>query len=241
MAEPGEPGAMQRLVYGRHRMTFRAGTYLALVRMMGISHLVPTFYGHSLLATQTHARLARTRQTLLDLIVHGFDSAPGRAAVQRLRQAHHGLAAGAEDYRYVLSAFFLEPLRWNAAHARHGFSDDELSLLLAFWRRVGDEMGIGGQPATLDGWWRLQAEYEARHLRHTAEGERLARLCLRDVVRLTVPRGLQGAFRQLMLATMDPRVREVLALPPARPLARAAVRLWLGGNGRAGVAVPARS
>jgi len=218
---------MYRLYYGRHRMSLRAGTYLALIRMMGISHLVPALYGHTKLATQTQARLARTRQTLLDLIEHGFESEPGRAAMQRLRAVHAGLSATPEDFLYVLSAFFLEPVRWNAAHARHRFSEAELAQLLDFWHRVGDEMALTGRPDTLDGWLRLQADYEGRHLRHTAEGERLARLCLRDVVKLTLPRGMRVAFRQLMLATMEEKVREVLALPPAVAPVRWLVRVGM--------------
>lgn len=205
-------------------MSLRAGTYLALIRMMGVSHLVPVLYGHTQLADQTRDRLARTRQTLRTLIEHGLDSAPGQAAMQRLRAAHAGLRATPADYRYVLGEFFLEPLRWNAAHARHALSDAEQALLLDFWCRVGQGMGVPDLPATLADWRAARADYEARHLGHTPEGERLARLCLRDVVTLTVPRGLQGAFRQLMLATMDPQVRRTLALPEPRPVVGAMLR-----------------
>jgi hypothetical protein len=62
------PSEIERLYYGRHRMAFRSGTYLALIRMMGIAHLVESLYGHTKLVSETHARLARTRQTLVDLI-----------------------------------------------------------------------------------------------------------------------------------------------------------------------------
>ncbi len=222
------PSPLQQLYYGRHRLSFRAGTYLALVRMMGVGHLVTALYGHSQLASQTHARLARTRQTLLDLIVHGFDSEPGRAAVQRLRSVHAGLPAQPEDFRYVLGAFFLEPLRWNAAHGRVRLSEEETDLLLGFWREVGTSMGLTALPETLSDWRRDQAAYEVRHLRHTSEGEHLARLCLRDVVKLTVPRGLRWPFQQLMLATMEASVRETLALPQAHWLARACVHALPG-------------
>jgi len=34
-----------QLYFGRHRLAFRIGTYLALVRMMGIAHLVTALYG----------------------------------------------------------------------------------------------------------------------------------------------------------------------------------------------------
>ena len=224
-----QPGSMHALYYGRHRLSLRAGTYLALVRMMGVAHLVTALYGHSQLASQTAERLSRTRRTLLDLIVHGFDAPPGRAAVARLRAVHAHLPADAADFRYVLGTFFLEPLRWNAAHARVKLDEGEAAMLLAFWNRVGAEMAIPDLPATLDAWRREQAAYEARCLRPTPEGARLAALCLRDVVKLTVPAALRGPFRQLMLATMEDRVREVLALPRASAAARWAVR-WMRGR-----------
>jgi len=218
---------MQQLYYGRHRLTFRAGTYLALVRMMGIAHLVLPLYGHAQLASQTHARLVRTRQTIWELIVHGIDSEPGRAAIHRLRTVHASLDARPEDYRYVLGAFFLEPLRWNAAFGRERLSPEETAQLLGFWLRVGEGMGLTGMPVTLDGWRREQAAYEAAYLRHTPEGARLARLCLRDVVKLTVPYALRAPFRQLMLTTMEPAVRETLALPRPHWLAGAVARVLL--------------
>jgi hypothetical protein len=206
---------IEQLYYGRHRLSFRIGTYLALIRMMGVAHLVTTLYGHALLVSETQARLARTRQTLRELICHGFDSDAGRLAVQRLREAHRHVKADADDYRYVLATFFLEPLRWNAEHARVKLDSQEEALLLAFWQRVGQEMHITELPATLPQWRQFQQAYEARHLRHTPEGERLARMCLRDVVKLTVPLGTRWAFRQWMLATMEPAVRDVLGLVDA--------------------------
>lgn len=222
---------IQQLYYGRHRLSLRAGTYLALVRMMALGHLVPALYGHTQLAAQTHARLSRTRQTLLDLIVHGFDSAPGRAAVQRLRQVHAPLQASPADFRYVLGAFFLEPLRWNAAHGRIKLTDDETAQLLAFWLEVGQAMGLADLPTTLREWQDAQAAHEREHRRRTPEGVTLARLCLRDVVKLTVPPGLRVAFRQLMLATMEPVVRETLDLPPPQAWARLALPWLLRAEG----------
>ena len=215
---------IEALYYGRHRMTFRIGTYLALIRMMGIAHLVTTLYGHAQLVSQTQARLARTRQTLRELICHGFESAAGQAALQRLRDVHRHVPADASDYRYVLATFFLEPLRWNARHARVKLEAHETALLLAFWQRVGREMGMSELPESLPQWQQLQREYEARCMARTPEGERLARLCLRDVVKLTVPFGTRWAFRQGMLATMEPRVREVLGLGEANGWVKALVR-----------------
>ena len=215
-----------RLYYGPHRLTFRAGTYLALLRMMGIRHLVTALYGHTLLVADTHARLARTRQTLRDLICNGFESNAGRRAVERLRMVHRGLPAQPEDYLYVLGTFFLEPVRWNASHARARFTPPELALLLAFWARVGQAMEIPGLPSSLPQWQQFQRDYEARHMARTPQGHHLASMCLRDVVKLSVPAGMRGVFRHLMLATMEERVRVTLGLPAPGWWGRVAVR-WL--------------
>lgn len=223
------PLTTESLYYGRHRLAFRAGTYLALIRMMGIGHLVTALYGHTQLLVQTQARLARTRATLRDLVCEGFESAQGQAAVSRLREVHLGLAATGDDFRYVLATFFLEPLRWNREFGRVPLSDPELSLLLGFWRRVGEAMQIENLPKDLAGWETGQRDYESRHLRFTPEGHRLAELCLRDVVKLSVPAGTQWAFRVLMQATMDPVVAHTLRLAPAHPAAAWAVRRTLRG------------
>jgi len=221
--------AVGRLYYGRHRLSFRAGTYLALVRMMGIAHLVTRLYGHARLVSETEARLARTRETVRDLVCEGFDSAAGRAAVERLRAVHRPVVADPADYRYVLGTFFLEPLRWNDAHARVRLDAGERRLLLDFWLRVGAEMGLGDLPASLPAWRASQRDYEARHLGPSREGRTLAALCLRDVVKLTVPPLMRAPFRHLMVATMEPAVREVLGVAApgwhARLAARALVRL----------------
>jgi hypothetical protein len=205
-----------RLYYGRHRLTFRIGTYLALVRMMGIAHLVTSLYGHALLVSETHARLARTRKTLRDLICCGFDSAEGRAAVQRLCEVHRPLKADPDDFRYVLATFFLEPIRWNEQHARTRLTPEEEALLLEFWERVGRSMGMADMPASLPQWKQFQRDYEARRMAYTAEGHRLAGMCLRDVVKLTLPFGTRWMFRQMMVATLEPAVRDKLGIAALR-------------------------
>lgn len=220
-----EDTAIGRLYYGRHRTTFRVGTYLALVRMMGIAHLVTALYGHARLVSETHARLARTRRTLCDLICGGFDSPAGRAAVKRLREVHRPITAGSADYRYVLGTFFLEPMRWNRLHARRMLNPGDEALLLDFWMQVGRAMQIDGLPTTLPQWQQMHQDYEATHLRFTPEGHALARLCLRDVVKLTVPVGTRWTFRQWMLATLDPTVRETLRLEGPAWQARGPVAL----------------
>jgi hypothetical protein len=131
----------------------------------------------------------------------------------------------------VLATFFLEPLRWNDEFGKSPLSAAELDLLLGFWHRVGDAMHIEGLPSTLAQWRDEQRAYERRHLRFTEEGRRLAQLCLRDVVKLTVPAGTRWAFRRLMRATMEPAVRQTLGLASVNPVTGWALRRLLPGPG----------
>jgi hypothetical protein len=100
---------------------------------------------------------------LVDLICYGFDSTAGSAAIQRLLDVPQDLKVSPEDYQYVLATFFLEPLRWSEQHGLKAVTQGEANLLLRFWMQVGHAMSI---PNPL--------------------------MCLRDIVKLSLPRGTQG-------------------------------------------------
>lgn len=223
-----EAATVQALYYGaRRRRMFRIGTYLALIRAMAVGELVQVFYSHSELVPRTQARLARTRNTLRELICHGLGSPQGQAALQRLRAAHAPVRAEADDFRYVLALFMLEPLRWNAAHGGTPLSEAEQTLLLDFWAQVGEAMGIPEVPLSPAQWLDFQQRYEARHWRFTPEGQRLASACLQEVVTLSLPHGSRSLFRQLMRVSMDPALAALLQLPVAAGPVAWALRGWL--------------
>ncbi|WP_171900382.1 hypothetical protein [Candidatus Marithrix sp. Canyon 246] len=56
----------------------------------------------------------RTRQLIRTLIYFGLDSEKGQQAIATINHAHRSVKANNDDYRYVLSTFFLEPFRWNS-------------------------------------------------------------------------------------------------------------------------------
>jgi hypothetical protein len=176
--------------------------------------------------SETHARLARTRQTLVDLICYGFDSTAGSAAIQRLRDVPQDLKVSPEDYQYVLATFFLELLRWSEQHGLKAVTQDEANLLLRFWMQVGHAMSIPN-PASLQEWKDFQQDYEACNMRFTSQGHRLALMCLRDIVKLSLPRGTQGIFRQIMIATIEPAVRQSPGIAAPHWSARPPVRILL--------------
>ena len=130
------------LYYQRHHWDFRLGTYLGLLRTMGIASMVDRLYDGSLLATETFNRLKRTRELIATLIVEGLDSARGHEAIGRIQRAHRHVVASNDEYRYVLSVFFLEPLRFNQHYGRRRFSRSDLDLLFGFWMQVGARLEI---------------------------------------------------------------------------------------------------
>lgn len=214
-----------QLYYGQpHRLMFRAGTYLALLRTFAQGHLVGHFHDDSDLAHHTLRRLHRTRDALRVLILSGCGSAEGQRTLARLKEVHAGLQASPMDFLHVLGLFITEPVRWNHDLGRPPMTLEQQAHLLAFWHEVGLGMGLKDMPTTLAGWQALCAAHEARHWQATPQGHDLARACLQDVVRLSVPWWGRGAFRQLMTATADPHMLAVLGLPAPGRLARAAWR-----------------
>jgi hypothetical protein len=207
--------AIVELYYQRHPWDFRLGTYLGLLRTMGIADMVARLYHGSLLQSETFNRLQRTRELIKTLIIEGVDSDPGKQAIARMAAKHRAVTASNDEYRYVLSVFFLEPLRFNRRFGFQRFTQGDLELMLNFWLQVGARMGIDDLLPSLDGWLAFQAAYESAHQGPTPEGRALARASLYEVVRLVIPRGMQRLTRQILLGTMDETLREVLGLPRA--------------------------
>lgn len=228
--------AIARLYYGKHHWDFRLGTYLGLLRTMAIRDMVARLYSGSLLRTQTFERLKRTRELIATLIVDGLDGPRAKEALCRIERAHTSVRASNDEYRYVLSVFFLEPLRFNAEFGTRPFDTAELDLLLGFWMQVGERMRIERLLPSLTEWLQFRSEFEAEHLGETEQGRLLARSSLYEVVRLVIPRGMQELTRQTLLATMEPKVRDALGLPRARlplPLSLGTLRVAsLFGAGR---------
>lgn len=233
------PTPIVDLYYQRHAWDFRLGTYLGLLRTMGIADMVSRLYAGSLLQSETFQRLQRTRELIKILILEGLDSETGKAALARMGQKHRGVTASNDEYRYVLSVFFLEPLRFNQHFGALPFSQRDRDLLLTFWLDVGTRMGIADLLPTLSDWTRFQADYEAVHQGPTAEGHALARTSLYEVVRLVIPRGMQTLTRQILLGTMDDKLRSVLGLPkPSVPTSVSLSVLRLAALAGAGTRTP---
>ena len=90
--------------------------------------------------------------------------------------------------------------------------------LLSFWAQVGEGMGLDGTRRSMTQWQQFCRQHEQRHSQWTPEGQALARTCLEDVVRLSVPWWGRSAFRALMRATAEPAMWRLLGLTPSPAL-----------------------
>ena len=203
------------IYYKRYPYPFRFGSYLAILRSLMIKPLVTQLYQHSRLNNQMYARLLRTRQLIRHLIYFGLESEKGQNAIAMINHAHRSVVANNDDYRYVLSTFFLEPFRWNLAFEKHVIAQQDQQQIVDFWCEVGERMFIRDLHTDTASWLEFQQAYEAEYRGYTEEGHDLAVRSIQELIQQSAPFGLQTLARQTLIATIDPKVRQCLQLPSA--------------------------
>jgi len=201
------------IYYRRHPYPFRFGSYLAILRSLTIANLVERLYQDSRLSNETYQRLLRTRQLIRTLIYYGSESVEAQRAIDTINQAHANVVATNEDYLYVLSTFFLEPLRWNQAYGKTPIDEQDTLLVIKFWSDIGSRMHIQNIPTGLDQWRQFQQDYENRFSEYSTAGNRLAMSSINELCRQAIPFGLRTIAKQLLLGTIDKKVRDCLRLP----------------------------
>ena len=181
------------------------------------------------LTERTAKRHDDTVAVIATLGLHGYDAPEGRAALRAMNRAHRGHAIPMEEYRYTLSLFVLEPLRWNERFGWRALSTVERRAGLVFWREVGRRMGITGVPDDLAA---LEAEsraFEVQEVGYDPANRRLfdAVLAL-QVRRARLPAAALPAARATVAALLDERMRAAFALRRPPPLLERGVEAALG-------------
>jgi hypothetical protein len=157
-----------------------------------------------------------------EIVEHGFDSERGQRALARMNALHARFTIPNEDFRYVLSTFVLEPLRWNARWGWRRMTERERLGWFWFWRGVGDRMGIGGVPTSLAAFEAQSREYEKLRFRYTAANARVA-AATREMFAAWFPRPLRPLVRLSIRGLLDePLLRAFGLEAPPRGVARAA-------------------
>ena len=184
-------------------------------------------------------RVAQKRYDDTDLLIsefveNGFDSARGRAAIERMNAIHGRFRIDNDDFLYVLSTFVFEPLRWNARFGWRLMTPTERNAWFCFWREIGRRMQLRDLPTSYEQFERFNIDYEATHFRYSDAGHRVAS-ATREMFAAWFPRPLRPLVRQTIYALIDEPVRRAVGFPPPTrvvnrlaPLALRA-RGWLAG------------
>lgn len=229
----------QRIVFLTTCYEFPFDTTRALEFALFRTFCVPSI-GALLDRTREFAERSQKRYDDTDIIVSelmewGYDSDRGKRALRRMNRIHGRFEIGNDDFRYVLSTFVFEPIRWNARFGWRRMIDVEREAQFRFWREVGRRMNIRDIPEDYATFERFNLDYEREHFRFTEANHRVGR-ATREMFVGWFPRVVAPITRRVIHALMDEPILEGFGFPRPAPLERRLVegalrcRAWFAGR-----------
>jgi hypothetical protein len=172
--------------------------------------------------TGEFAHRAQKRYDDTDIIVSelmewGYDSERGRRALGRMNQLHGRFSIANDDFRYVLSTFIYEPIRWNARFGWRPMCEQEKLGLFWFWREVGARMNIRDVPPDFAAFEEFNRGYEREHFRFAEATQRVG-AATREMFVRWFPRPFAPLVRSSIYALLDDPLREAFGFPRASRL-----------------------
>jgi hypothetical protein len=210
----------QRIVFLSTRVDFPFDTTRSLEFALFRTFSAPRIAG-LLDKTGEFQQRAQKRYDDTDIIVselleRGYDSARGRAALERMNQLHGRFAIANEDFLYVLSTFIYEPIRWNQRFGWRVMCAQERQALFYFWREVGRRMNLKELPSEYASFERYNRQYEKTHFRFTEANHRVG-AATRDLFAGWFPRILRPFVRRVIHALLEDPLIEAFGFPqPSR-------------------------
>jgi hypothetical protein len=180
---------------------------------------------------RTQKRIDDTVLILLTLHERGLDTPDGRAALRRMNQMHGRYAIPNEEMLYTLSAFVLEPIRWNARFGWRKVGERETTAALESWRTLAGHMNIRDVPATLAELNALNRKIEQEHMRFHPNNLALAEATMRALLGDYLPQWLHGVGRAALSAVIEPHVLAAIGWPQPPRWLRAFVERTLRARG----------
>ncbi|MFJ4878351.1 oxygenase MpaB family protein [Streptomyces sp. NPDC088745] len=176
---------------------------------------------------------------LLDAVVeHGFASAEGRTAIQRINRMHRSYDISDDDMRYVLCTFVVTPKRWIDAYGWRRLCDHELRACAAYYRTLGAHLGIRELPRTYEDFESFLDSYEAERFGWDEGARKVSDATLDLMGSWYGP--LAPLAKGASLALLDDPLLRAFRYERPHPAARAAVRGALRLRGRAVRLLPPR-
>lgn len=187
---------------------------LALFRTFCVPTVSAILDGTGEFGRRPQKRYDDTDILVAEMVAHGFSSERGARALARMNAIHARHRIGNDDYRYVLSTFIFEPIRWNARFGWRPLIETERLAYFHFWRAIGLRMGITDLPEHFDTFDKFNMDYERQHFRYRPTNRRVGE-ATREMLVGWFPRPLAPAVRAIVHAMLEDPVREAFGFPRA--------------------------
>ena len=193
---------------------------LALFRAFAVAKGTGLLAGTGEFTKRTQKRYDDTVLLLAEILEHGYDSQPGKAALRRINQMHGRYPIPNDEFLYVLSTFVFEPIRWNKRFGWRPLLHQEKLASFYFWREIARRMAIHDIPDDYATFERYYDEFALQNYQYAPENRALA-VATRDLLlSWYVPRLLWPLGRPFVHAMMDDQLLAAVGLPRPHPVVR---------------------
>lgn len=156
-------------------------------------------------------RLDDTKAILREIFDNGLDSEHGQAMVEHLNRIHGFYNIRNDDYLYVLTAFFIDPVLWNERYGWREFTPHEKEATYNIYRKLGEAMKIREIPASFEEFVAWRQAYEAENQRFAESNYHVA-MGLLNAAEAFVPSWLRWMVVPLLSSLLDKEFRDLLGL-----------------------------
>jgi hypothetical protein len=233
----------QRIVHLSTCFEFPFDTTRALEFALFRTFAVPSISG--LLArtgefeTRAQKRYDDTDIIVSELLEWGYDGERGRRAIARMNELHGRFRIANDDFRYVLSTFVFEPIRWNERFGWRAMCEQERLALFHFWRAVGQRMHIRDIPEDYAAFEAFNRAYERERFQYAESNRRVGGATV-EMFAGWGPKIFAPLVRSAIHALLEDRLVEAFGFPKPAPPMRALIAALLRLRARLAGLLPQR-
>lgn len=206
----------QRIMYllntYEHPWLMRKALEFALFRTYAVPSISRLLQATSQFQQHGQKRYDDTSLLISTLVEAGYESDYGAEAIARMNHWHGRYRISNDDFRYVLSVFIYEPVRWTNRFGWRALTRGEQEAMYYFWREVGNRMGIKDIPPTYDAFEAFNRAYERDHFVYANSNHVIGEATVQIFLHW-YPTWLRPAVRQGIYALLDEPLRQAFGFP----------------------------
>ena len=181
----------------------------AVPSISGLLHKTGTF------RNETRKRYDDTEILISEVVENGFESDRAHQAISRINAMHSAYRISNGDMLYVLSTFVFEPIRWIERFGYRALTSEEKQALYAFYRQLGERMGIHDIPENAEEFEAFNRAYESAHFKFSESNVAVAKPTMDLMLGFYIPRFMWPMGRPVLRAMMDPPLLKAMGFKPA--------------------------